>query len=72
MTEHPPTVGGVSLSKYCELTGDTVQAVKNRVRAGIWRRGVHVTHPTGSRELWVNLAAHRAWLLGQNVPDEKT
>lgn len=51
----------VKLSKYTELSGDEPGSVHQRVQRGIWLRGVHVKHPPGSKEVWVNLAAVNDW-----------
>lgn len=58
----------VRLSKYCELSGETPNAISNRLRAGIWVRDVHARLPEGSRELWVNLDAVNDWAAGKTSP----
>ncbi len=63
---------GITLKEYCRRTGETEQAVKNRVRSGRWLRGVHVVKPVGSKYLWVMLDAHEAWLMGRRAPGERS
>lgn len=58
------TLRWVKLSRYLELTGETREAVINRVRAGHWLRDVHVRTPNGSAEQWVNLEAVNDWVEG--------
>lgn len=55
----------VNSSRYCELTGDTVDAINGRLRAGIWVRDVHARRPEGSKQLWVNLTAVNDWAAGK-------
>lgn len=53
--------GWITLKRYCEVSGDSRQAVHLRVRAGKWQRGVHFTVPDGSGA-WVNIPAVINWL----------
>lgn len=53
------------LSQYCEMTGETAEAVTTRVRRGHWLNGVHVRKPEGAKELWVNLRAVEDWAKGE-------
>ena len=55
----------VRLSKYCDLSGDTHDAVEKRLRTGKWLRDVHARKPDGSAELWVNLDAVNDWVEGK-------
>lgn len=55
----------VRLSRFCELTGETREAVIARVKAGHWLRDVHVRTPAGSSEQWVNLQAVNDWAAGR-------
>ena len=55
----------IKLSKYCELSGETHDAVEKRLRTGKWLRGVHARQPDGSAELWVNLRAVEDWAEGK-------
>lgn len=51
----------VKLSKYCDLTGDTSDAVHAKRRKGHWVDGVHCkVAPDGN--LWVNLEAVELWV----------
>lgn len=53
------------LPTYLELTKETEEAIRLRIRRGHWLRGVHVTHPAGSKHLWVNLKAVNEWAKGE-------
>ncbi|MGN6831104.1 excisionase [Paucibacter sp. M5-1] len=55
----------VRLSKYCELSGETPDAVSGRLRAGKWLRDIHARQPEGSSGLWVNLRAVNDWAEGK-------
>lgn len=61
----------VPMNRYCELFGETSDAVDKRVRSGYWLRDVHVRHPEGSKQLWVNLEAVHAWAAGKPAPRKK-
>ncbi|WP_017761050.1 hypothetical protein [Pseudacidovorax intermedius] len=55
------------LSRYCELYGETPDAVDKRVRSGHWLRDVHVRLPAGSKQLWVNVDAVNDWAAGRKA-----
>ncbi len=76
--EHP--VSWVKLEKYVELTGDSVDSVQARRKAGKWLDGHHCKIVDG--RLWINLRAAQQWveeweqgsasLLNlQHLPDQK-
>lgn len=50
----------VKLGKYCELSGDTEDAVYNRRRKGVWLDGRECKLVHGS--LWVNTEAVNEWI----------
>jgi hypothetical protein len=50
----------VKVSKYCELTGDTPQAVYTRRSRGQWIDGLHCK--IKARKLWINLPEIQKWL----------
>ncbi|WP_426391922.1 hypothetical protein [Variovorax sp. R-27] len=58
----------IPMSRYCELFGETADAVDKRVRSGHWLRDVHVRHPDGSKQSWVNVRAVNDWAAGRK-PD---
>lgn len=58
----------VKLTKYCELSGDTADAVNKRLRTGAWLRDIHARVPEGSAEKWVNLKAIEDWAEGKKPP----
>lgn len=51
----------VLLRRYCELTGESVQAVHDRRRRGQWQDGKHCTVVDG-RRLWINLPEVEKWI----------
>lgn len=55
----------VRINRYCEISGETVDAVQGRLRTGVWLRDVHARQPQGSKELWVNLPAVEDWAEGK-------
>lgn len=56
----------VRLSRYCELTGDTADAVHKRRRSGRWLDGVHSRiGPDG--KVWVNLENSQRWVEGDRA-----
>lgn len=57
----PTPIQYVLLRRYCQLTGDTPQAVYDRRRRGQWIDGLHC-RVVGARRLWINLPAVQAWV----------
>jgi len=55
----------IPVSKYCELTGETADAVDKRIRSGYWLRDIHVRQPEGSSRLWINIEAVNQWAAGK-------
>ena len=49
----------VKLDKYAELTGDTIDAAKHRIKLGKWLHGDQVKIVDG--RLWVNLRSVERW-----------
>lgn len=56
----------VKLNKYCEITGDTPDAVHSRRRAGKWLDGIHCKLVDGN--LWVNLKSAQQWVEAWGTP----
>lgn len=61
----------VPMARYCELMGETPDAVDKRVRSGHWLRDVHVRQPAGSKQLWINLEAVSDWAAGRAAVPRK-
>lgn len=60
----------VKLSKYCDITGDTPDAVYAKNRRGLWTAGVHCKKaPDGC--LWVNIEEVSKWV-EQNPETERS
>ncbi len=51
----------VKLKRYCELSGDTEDAVHAKRRAGIWLDDVHCKI-AGDGKLWVNTEKVAEWV----------
>ncbi len=50
----------IRLEKYCEVTGETPEAVRKRRQKGIWLDGRHTR--VRNRRLWVNTKAAQEWV----------
>jgi hypothetical protein len=51
----------VRLRKYCELTGDTANAVHARRKKGQWADGIHGTIGPDNK-LWVDIREVQKWV----------
>lgn len=51
----------IKLAKYCELTGDTPDAVYAKNRRKIWIEGVHYTKPADGC-IWINTEEVDKWV----------
>lgn len=60
-------IAWMPMSRYCELYGETPDAVDKRVRSGHWLRDVHVRLPPGSKQLWINVEAVHDWAAGRKT-----
>nr|WP_282765457.1 hypothetical protein [Alteromonas macleodii] len=52
----------VPLTKYCELSGEDIETVRQRIKRGHWVKGVHAIKPPHIRELWIDLEAVEQWI----------
>ncbi|MFO3160033.1 excisionase [Legionella pneumophila serogroup 1] len=51
----------VKLKKYCQISGDTTNAVHGKRKRGMWLDGLHCkVGPDGN--LWVNLEEVEKWV----------
>ena len=50
----------IKADRYCEISGDTLPAIKARKARGEWLDGQHIQ--TRSGRLWVNLQEHAQWV----------
>lgn len=56
----------VKLKKYCEVSGDTANAVHARRKKGLWLDGIQCRlGPDGN--LWINLAEVEKWIESKNL-----
>ena len=63
MTETPITaitLKWIKAVKYCELSGDTLEAIRARRRARKWLEGVHWRKQDGV--IWINPAEVDKWV----------
>ncbi len=51
----------IPLSAYCQMTGETPEAINKRIQRGIWREGVQVLKIEGVKERWIDLLEVNAW-----------
>lgn len=56
----------VKLEKYAEITGDTVEAAKHRLKSGKWLHGREAKVVDG--RLWVDLRAVESWAENWGTP----
>lgn len=49
------------ISKYCELFGETTDAINKRVQRQFWHEGVHILKVEGSKERWIDLKEVNKW-----------
>jgi hypothetical protein len=54
-------VSWVKLRKYCELSGETADAVHSKRRKGMWADGIHC-RIAGDGNLWINLDEVDRWV----------
>lgn len=59
-------LGCLPLKRYCQITGETSNAVYQRLRKEVWKEGIHAFQPDGSA-WWIDLVAVRAWVVGDVV-----
>ena len=52
----------IPLSKYCELYGESKDAIDKRLQRGIWKVGRELRTIPGVRERWVDLEAVTQWV----------
>ncbi len=61
-------LGCVPLSYYCEVIGETPEAINKRIQRGIWREGTHVLKIEGVKERWIDLIEVTNWARGHAKP----
>lgn len=54
----------VTLKKYCELTGETPNAVYQRKSTGKWLLGIHYLKCDG--RIWIKFYEAQKWVKNQN------
>lgn len=51
----------VKLKKYCEISGDSIDAVHQKRKKGLWLDGVHCKIAADGN-LWINLIEVERWV----------
>jgi len=51
----------VKLIKYCDISGDTIDAVHAKRRKGIWAEGKH-WRKAPDNKIWINIEAVDKWV----------
>lgn len=54
----------VPLSAYCQMTGETPEAINKRIQRSVWREGLQVLKIDGVKERWIDLAEVNTWARG--------
>jgi hypothetical protein len=54
----------VRITKYAEMTGDTVKAIENRIETGVWLEGREY-HRSPDRTLRVDIEGVNRWARGE-------
>lgn len=54
----------VRAARYCELTGESMDTVYDRITGGTWAAGKHYKR-TGPKTLWINLPEINQWIKNQ-------
>jgi hypothetical protein len=55
----------IRIKKFCELTGYTDQAAREKIRGGVWREGIVWKTPPNCRDVLISQAGYDAWVEGQ-------
>jgi len=51
----------VPISRYCEITGESLVAINKRIQRGIWKEGNQILKVDGVKERWVDLLEIAKW-----------
>lgn len=54
----------VRAEKYCQITGESMEAIYSHIRDGDWAAGKHYKR-TGPRTLWINIKEAQEWVRKQ-------
>ena len=49
------------ISAYCNLYGETPEAINKRLQRQHWIEGVHVLKVEGSKERWIDITEVKKW-----------
>lgn len=52
----------VPLSKYCEISGESIRAVQSRIDRGVWLEGKQVIKVHKIKERWIDLTEVEKWV----------
>ena len=56
----------IRLKKYCEISGDTADAVRWRRKSGVWADGKH-SKLGPDKKIWVNIKEVEKWVQNYRV-----
>jgi len=51
----------IPITTYCEMAGESLDAINKRIQRGIWQEGIHVLKVDGVKERWIDLAEVSKW-----------
>lgn len=54
----------IRAEKYCQITGESMEAIYGHIRDGDWAAGKHYKR-TGQRTLWINIREAQDWIWKQ-------
>ncbi|GAB2932247.1 hypothetical protein GCM10011328_37330 [Hafnia psychrotolerans] len=54
----------IPLTAYCQMTGETPEAINKRIQRGIWHEGLQVLKIDGVKERWIDLIEVNHWARG--------
>lgn len=60
----------VRLSRYCELTHETRDSVRNKINKGWWAKGYHYKLLPADNKIWVHLGRVNEWVEQQSGQPE--
>lgn len=60
----------VRVDRHIKMTGDTKNAIDDRIASGEWAEGKNYTR-TGPRMLWINVIEFNKWVKSHRVPAQQ-
>ncbi len=56
----------VTIKKFSELTGYTEDAIRNKIKGGVWVEGIHYRHAPDNR-IQMDMDAYTDWVEGEKL-----